>query len=526
MNSVKCNPSQISSTEPVLPGYVNNLKSRQIWISTSISILFVITFYIWFISFGSWTNWPSVTNYDGYYNELAIAFQGGNLSLQIKPSPDLLALQDPYDPTSRHDNHIAYPIDFSLYKGKYYLYFGPVPALFLLAVRLMGSGTIADHYFVFIFVSGILIFQSLLIIKIRKRFFKNIPAWLTFLCILFCGLISPIPWILTLAQVYEAASAGGQFFFLAGLYFLINALDRESPSIGQLLVTGISWAFAIGTRLTQIVPIGFVIFMTIFWILRIFFQTKRRSRVSSPLIALCLPIVFGLAILGWYNWARFDSVFETGFYYELAGPFLQKYSHVLFSPLYLLPNLWDYLVVRPKVGLAFPFIQSISGYGSIKFSFISLPPIYHEGSITGILFSTPFVLFAAIPLLTFLPKNKTTSDEIVADHDTYLFKWLIISLLGSFLFGLAPLVLYFFVQTRFLTDFISSLILLSVIGFWQGYNFLTYKPFIRRLYVAAGILLMGVSIIISILVTLSANAAQFQQFNPILWNHLISLFSR
>ncbi len=30
-------------------------------------------------------------------------------------------------------------------------------------------------------------------------------------------------------------------------------------------------------------------------------------------------LAVGLAVLAWYNWARLDSIFETGFSYQLAG---------------------------------------------------------------------------------------------------------------------------------------------------------------------------------------------------------------
>jgi hypothetical protein len=521
MNPDKHGPSLSS----LISKLFNYSKSHQGFILTSLSVLLVITAYVWFISFGSWTRWPFILHYNVYYDELASAFQHGNLSLEIQPTPALLALHNPYDPASRQFNNIPYPIDFSLYKGKFYLYFGPVPALFLLAIKLLGAGTIGDHYLVFVFISGIFIFQSLLIIKIWRRFFQNISIWIISLCILFCGLISPIPWILTNARVYEAASASGQFFFLAGLYFVIAALDRESISIGQFLIAGTSWALAIGSRVTQIVPIGFVTLMVVFLTFRVFKNTLRSNAVG-PLMSLCSPLVIGLAFLGWYNWARFDSVFETGFYYELAGPFLQKYSHVLFSPLYLLPNLYNYLIMRPKLNMVFPFVQSVPGVGAIKFSFISLPLIYHEGAITGILFSTPFVLFAVIPIRSLLPKKKEITDRAGFDHDAYLFNWLMISLSGSFLFGFAPIILYFFVETRFVVDFIPTLILLSIIGFWQGYNLLTHKLIISKLYAALGIILMIASILISILLAFSANADNFQRFNPVLWGNLIRLFSR
>jgi len=62
------------------------------------------------------------------------------------------------------------------------------------------------------------------------------------------------------------------------------------------------------------------------------------------------------------------------------------------------------------------------------------------------------------------------------------------------------------------------------VGFWQGYGSLTHKPFISKLYVVLGILLMAISVVTSVLLALSGHAEQFQQFNPVLWNHLVSLF--
>ena len=515
----------MGSQNPLKPArvfkHLPDLKPHQVFVFSFISILLVLIAYVWFISCGSWIQWPDTTN---EYAQLASAFQHGSLSLEVKPDPALLALPNPYDPGERH--HVTYLLDVSLYKGRYYLYFGPVPALFLLVIKLLGFGNIGDQYLSFVFASGILLFQSLLIIKIWKRFFKDIPAWIISLCILFSGLVSPLPWILTLARVYEAASTGGQFFFLAGLYFVVAALDGESISAGRFFIAGVLWALAIGSRMTLIVPVGFVILMVVFWFFRTYRQTKLISKVIGPFVSLCLPIIFGLILLGWYDWARFGSIFETGLYYQLAGPFLQLYSHVLFSPIYLLPNLYDYLLVRPKTLKTFPYLKSGLGTGASKFPFLSLPRVYYANNLTGILPSTPFILFAVIPMVFLLLRKKSVGNQADRENDTYSFNWLMISLAGSFLFGFAPLVMFFWVDARYTLDFMPSLILLGIVGFWQGYRFMTDKPGLRKLYVAAGIMLMVISLVMSILLAFAENAAQFQQFNSVLWNHLIRFFPR
>jgi hypothetical protein len=69
-----------------------------------------------------------------YYAKQGLAFKHGQLYLLDKPAPELLALSDPYNDHLRRISgvHDLYLIDASLYRGKYYLYWGPAPSLFRL----------------------------------------------------------------------------------------------------------------------------------------------------------------------------------------------------------------------------------------------------------------------------------------------------------------------------------------------------------------------------------------------------------
>src|SRR5688572_7044104 len=64
----------------------------------------------------------------GYYNHLGRAFASGQLHLPIVPSPELLALNDPWDPAQNHPHRMH---DMVLFNGRYYLYHGAGPALLL-----------------------------------------------------------------------------------------------------------------------------------------------------------------------------------------------------------------------------------------------------------------------------------------------------------------------------------------------------------------------------------------------------------
>jgi hypothetical protein len=489
-------------------------RTIQVNIFATTSVLLVLFSYLWFGSFGLLNHLPTIT---AYYDKLAIAFSHGSLSLEEQPDPALLALDDPF---SRSDwDGIEVPTDYSLYNGKYYLYFGPVPGVFLTVAKFMGFGTKGDQYPAFGFICGIFVVQALLLVWIWKRHFSNLPAWLVPLAIVFVGLIAPFPWILTRARFFEAASTGGQFFFLLGLHLLLSAKKDGVFSKWKLLLAGTSWALAMGSRPTQILPMGVTVLLFLLFEYGSYRTHGRIFQLVHPFIVALIPFAIGMSILGWYNWARFDSVFETGFSYQLAGPNIQAYHRELFSPVYVLPNLYNYLLNKPVLIEKFPLFSSTEGIGQSVFSSIPLHPIYYTGELTGILYSTPFVLFASILLVL---RRKRPEENIFKNMDS--FGWAVLLFVGIFLAEFIPFVSYFWVETRFFADYMPPLAILSVTGFWKGYDLIKEKPAWRTLYIILGVSLIIISIIMGISLGLSAHWEAFKEFNPDLWKAMYRKF--
>src|SRR6202142_1830101 len=104
---------------------------RIYWL-TALSALLVVVIYIFFISVGTWTKWPATTD---FYAQLAKAFDQGQVSLLTKPDPSILALQNPYQDDALR-KQTTYPWDVSLFNGKYYIYWGPAPAIVMAIVGL------------------------------------------------------------------------------------------------------------------------------------------------------------------------------------------------------------------------------------------------------------------------------------------------------------------------------------------------------------------------------------------------------
>lgn len=479
---------------------------RKYWFAIPILIL-VACIYIWFISTGTWTTWVSPTH---LYADLTRGFLKGKLYLPIKVSANLLKSPDPYNPSIGLG--LQGPLDVSYFKGKYYLYWGPVPALVLLIIHPVIYWRVGDLQLLFSFLTGLYILQTLLAVIIWDRFFSNLPKYILWLSILLLGLASPATFMLDSsrgARIYEAAITGGQFFLVGGFIAAMTALD-QSNSRWRLAVAGISWALAIGTRLILVLPVGFLVLMVAGWSLWVDHWSFNKIKELIPLI---VPLVLGFVILGWYNWARFESVFESGYFYQMTAVsnFQQHYSELI-SPIFILQNLYNYFLYPFGIQPQFPYF--IAEYGKIDplFSAYPLPSIYFSQKITGLVYTVPFLIFALIPPVTFfikLFKNKAALSSPRGDEQ-HLLNWITLALSGACLAVFGFLFSFFWASTRYSEDMMPGLIMLGIIGFWQGYKFLSNRTVWKRLYASLGILLIVVSILSSTLVALSVNGARLE----------------
>ena len=501
--AIESNPITHWWVKAQLVGYDEESKLKQIHQIVGIFSFLIILIYLWFVSAGQWIAWPQTTN---YYDQIASSFEKGQLFLLATPSSALLALSNPYDPGIR--GNIPFPIDFSLFNGKFYLYFGPVPAIVLAIIKLLLPIEIGDQYVVFVSILGIYIFQCLFILSIWRKYFRDFPIWMILICIPLIGLINPFLYMLVTARIYEAAITAGQFFFMGGLYFAVMAFDKPLVSLSRLGLAGLFWASAIASRMILSLPVGFMALMTLFWIIITSPKIGTRQTIQGT-ISFVLPFALGIACLGWYNHARFGSVFETGINYQLTATNLQKNHNDLFTLANVPQNLYNYLINPPKILNTFPYISATSANKkSSVVPFIKLPAIYNGEQITGLVYSAPFILFAIIPFFTLFSKtsNQQYSNPLFGKNNKMDFiKWIFISLIGSFLLAFIALLLFFWATMRYMTDFIPSLILLSIIGFWQGYRFFTQRPIQLILYSFTGFCLACISIFISSFLTFSIN---------------------
>ena|SRR5438552_2962145 len=272
------------------------------WLVLLAAVSIVELGYVFIASAGRWTQWPI---FDTGVDYLADGFRAGHLHLSREPPVALLRQSNPFDPANRK----LWFWDASLYGGHYYLYWGPVPALLLAAVKsvLRISKHLGDQYVVFGLATLQLIAGTILADRIARRVFASIPVAFVMLAVVVFGFANPTPFLLAREAIYEAAIIGGHAFLLLGLVFAFDAVWKVASRLTSNLyaaAAGIAWALALGCRITLGPAVLALALVTAFVIARR--VRERWSRFAQSLLWLGLPVMLGVGGLLFYNELRFE----------------------------------------------------------------------------------------------------------------------------------------------------------------------------------------------------------------------------
>jgi hypothetical protein len=320
------------------------------YLAFAVPLLALLSFFYLFMA-SAGTYGPIGGGQTDFYHRLAEGFRHGHLYIDELPSPELLAQPDPYDDSCFFKNLWLW--DAALYKGRYYVYWGPVPALLILLFKVTTryQGEITDQWPTLLFMLGRLYAGAALILGLARHVRLRMPVWLTSVAILVFGLASPTPFIVARPHVYEAGLAAGQCFLMCGLLAVFLGLVRPQRRISMFVVAGGCWTLGFGSRATMLIPIPLMIAATV---LIVWARMDRsfKALLKNTLAIGILPVV-GLFLHGLYNYLRFDSFTQSGIVFQVT---LQKYS---FHRVFVVPNLVSYLFAPVKWSCQFPFVTSL-----------------------------------------------------------------------------------------------------------------------------------------------------------------------
>ncbi len=470
------------------PARINSASLVRARIFGIIILLSGAAYFVWYVSEGTW----SLKDYGtSYYPLQAQAFLAGQLHLPLEVPAALQALDDPYDANQRQG--IGFLHDASLFQGRYYIYWGPVPALLSAAWKLFAGEFLNDAHLVLLFYLIVQLCLQSLTLEITRHFFPHMRWYYPVLLFTAFALNAPLGFVFGRASVYEAAILGGQAFLLLGALMLWQAY--KSGKLVYPFLAGLSFAAAIGSRNSVLFAAGILILAYLFWLLR-----TSRTRTVYAVLALSLPLIAGVGALAWFNDARFGSPFEPGMRYALTVVDFSKEYPFIVSPAYIPANLYLFLFNPPA--LAIPLELRWVAEATFPF-FLRLPDHYYFSEpVVGLLFVLPFLINAWVPLKLLLTRRWPYQTHLRATSSEGTFQWLHGVVLLAGLAELLFIAAFFAPMMRYLLDAIFLLLLAAGSGWsmaveklknsragtiihWSGIALVLYSVWLGSQFIAA-----------------------------------------
>jgi hypothetical protein len=408
------------------------------------SVILVISIYFW-TAWSNGANPVSISN--SYYPLLARGLVNHHLYLDIEPRRELLELANPYDPVLNESYRLH---DASLYHGKYYLYFGPTPAICLFVPYFLLTGhDFPQKIAVPLFCSAGFLFSVLLFLLVLSNTFRETSLWLKYGCLLSLGLANICPFLIRRPDVYEVAIACAFTFLQLGFLLFYLAMRNAERSLLWLVLASSSLGASVGARPNCVLAGG------VFCALAIVLAGKRplvdrgwpvRPPGKSKWAVVCSigPMVLTGLLVAWYNAARFGNPLEFGQRYQLAGVEMGSFSffqldNFAYDMWY---NFFSPVSYRPE----FPFVDAVQPkmFSSHQ---------YGLEKVAGMFLVSPVTIFSlAFPVLY--------ARHAIRGWDRALLVTLIL-MAGSVVAIVCPLLFVSGATMRYLVDFVPTVVILG-----------------------------------------------------------------
>ncbi|HYK04465.1 MAG TPA: hypothetical protein VE974_22125 [Thermoanaerobaculia bacterium] len=463
---------------------------------TAAAVLFVLSAYAFFGSTGTWefrrVNWP-----ESFYGGQVEGYLLGQLSLRHEADPALAKLANPYEMKQREG--IPFSWDASYYKGKYYLYFSPVPALiFTLPFKLVGKGYPSDaltmtFFAMWAFLASV-VFLGRALRHIEAVKHVPFPVW-----VLLAGVGNAVPFTLSEVRVYEVAVACGMAMSAMWAYTLLRFLERPSWRTAALM--GLFLALTVATRPNMIVLIAVAA-------VAMFLSGARRTMIAAAIPLFVIGSAYAI-----YNYQRFGSPFETGLAYQLTTkPMLDETPCSLCSAAdfsRFMNTLMHYVFYPPKFVSTFPFAD-------LRYNGVDPATSFPARSeqIGGIGALTPLsILGSALALLLVLARRVRDTGTRAAFY-----------VLAAAWIAMLTLSTCRWVTGRYSLDFAGLMLLGAILGIEQGLTFLREAGVSIRPLRVLVVLLAVYSIVTCVLLGFAGPRMAFKNTNTELFERLEKRF--
>jgi hypothetical protein len=457
-----------------------------------LGIALVLAVAVWLAAWGEdWRHAYAFTGrQDDSYNLLVHGFLQRHLYMDAPVDPRLLS---PDVAVRRQANVEA---DASFYRGRYYIYFGVVPAaLLFLPYRLLTGQDLSDNAAcVALVLLGFLLYLKTYE-EARRRYFPALSHSLRACSVLLLAFGAGTPALLILSGRYEIAIAGG-YACMAGAWLAVfRAGHSPRRAAAWLGVAGAAFGLAIGCRPTYILIVPAL--TAALWLM----PTPPPAGAARVRLAAAavLPAFFIGLLLASYNYARFGNPLEFGFHYQANNNQWLGHGQNISgsSAAFFWTDLQWYYLRLPSFSPYFPYVFPLN---------FKNPPVGYVGGepCHGQWPAFLLTLCCGIVLVPLWRRRAAFPSRLAA---------LMVPLAAGFACMLAGLACFSGITNRYIVDFQGSLVLLlALVGGYAAVFVAPARGWIRGWRAGFGALAAATAAF-SILVSLQYGN-RFEQTRP------------
>lgn len=411
-----------------------------------------------------------------YYNLLVDGMLEGKLSLDVEVT---FAPSDDAPPPRLPE---PYLLDANFHDGRYYLYYGVVPAVALmlpyswLTGHDLSTGVVVLMFIALGYTAALGAYH-----RLRNQFFPELPLLAHALFVVCLGVGAIQPYLAVRGAFYEVPASGVYAFTMLAAWFAVAIFTGTRRPLAALAAASLAMGLAVGCRPVALFSLP-ALLVPAWWIHRA--RLAGILRLGGVLLPPAASVGVALAI---YNHARFGSPLEFGFRYGLNSFFAS--GDPLYSLKFIGPNLTWYYLSLPSLSPFFPFVFPVAS---------SFPPEGYHGveAVQGQLWLTSALGLSVV---------SSAVSRTVRAHLAEMRSWLLT--IAIFVFPpLAFLLCLTMRGTRYLADFQPMLVLglVSILGVM----FVTRAGLLLRLARRLAGTVVGLGMVVSLFGAIQ----QFDQF--------------
>lgn len=315
-----------------------------------------------------------------YYNYLADAFLHGQTNLRIVPE---------------------YNLDLSYNNNKWYLYWGPIPALIISPLIYLFGTNVSDVIYTGVIASfAIPCILAILLLLSKLKYLKITTENAYWLAILF-GFGTLFLVMATSGNIWHASIAFGVVFLALSLIFLLSYKVRSKA--GYLIIASVFWNFAVLSRFTLFLNLPIFLYLLL---------NNQVNKLKSLVVFFAIGFIFLIPTLI-YNYVRFNSPFDTGYSYYNGHPRFTTvaklhggYWNIIYAPknFYYLFLATPISVAKNKISLFVDKEGMAIWFTTPALLLLLLPDKFNSGKINPtfkrVLY--PQIAISLVPILTVL----------------------------------------------------------------------------------------------------------------------------